>query len=54
MAECHASLRDDFECSLPEIDAQVAALSAEDDVLGVRLQGAGWGGSLAVLRRRTP
>ena len=40
----------DFECSLPEIDAQVAALETEDDVLGVRLQGAGWGGSLAVLR----
>jgi galactokinase len=50
MQECHASLADDFECSLPEIDAQVARLEAEDDVLGVRLQGAGWGGSLAVLR----
>lgn len=51
MRESHASLSHDFECSLPEIDGQVAALASEDDVLGVRLQGAGWGGSLAVLRR---
>jgi galactokinase len=51
MRECHESLRDDFECSMPEIDAQVAAACAEPKVIGARLQGAGWGGSLAVLRR---
>ena len=50
MRECHESLARDFESSLPEIDAQVARIQAEDDVLGARLQGAGWGGSLAVLR----
>lgn len=51
MHECHQSLSADFESSSPEIDEQVARLEAEDDVLGARLQGAGWGGSLAVLRR---
>jgi galactokinase len=52
LLESHASLRDDFECSTPAIDAQVQALSGEDDVLGARIQGAGWGGSIVVLRRR--
>jgi len=50
--ESHASLRDDFECSTPDIDRQVEAVLGEDGVLGARLQGAGWGGSLVVLRRR--
>lgn len=50
MHACHASLANDFECSLPQIDEQVDRLAAEEGVLGVRLQGAGWGGSLAVLR----
>jgi len=51
MHACHQSLAQDFESSKPEIDEQVARLEAEDDVLGARLQGAGWGGSLAVLRK---
>jgi galactokinase len=50
MHACHESLAHDFECSTPEIDEQVAQLEHEADVLGARLQGAGWGGSLAVLR----
>jgi galactokinase len=52
MVAGHASLRDDFESSLPAIDAQVKALCASPGVLGARLQGAGWGGRIAVLRRR--
>jgi galactokinase len=51
LVECHESLSRDFECSTPEIDARVAAVRIEEGVLGARLQGAGWGGSLAVLRR---
>lgn len=51
MYECHESLAKDFECSRPEIDEQVERLRHEADVVGVRLQGAGWGGSLAVLRQ---
>jgi galactokinase len=50
--ESHASLSKDFDCSTPEIDAFVAKVRAREGVLGVRLQGAGWGGSLVVLRRR--
>ena len=50
MHACHESLARDFECSTPEIDEQVAGIEREADVLGARLQGAGWGGSLAVLR----
>ncbi len=46
----HRSLALDFESTTPEIDAQAQALRAQPGVLGVRLQGAGWGGSLAVLR----
>jgi len=49
--EGHRSLAEDFDCSLPAIDERVEALRKEPGVLGARLQGAGWGGSLVVLRR---
>ncbi len=49
----HESLARDFESSLPAIDEQVAALRQDPEVLGARLQGAGWGGSLAVLKRHS-
>ena len=52
MDEGHASLSRDFECSTPEIDAMAAAMRSQPGVLGVRLQGAGWGGCFAVLRRK--
>jgi galactokinase len=51
--EGHQSLAQDFEASTPEVDALAARIRAEPDVLGVRLQGAGWGGCLVVLRRTT-
>ncbi|MDJ0520975.1 MAG: galactokinase family protein [Planctomycetota bacterium] len=47
----HASLATDFESSLPVIDAQADRIRGEAGVLGARLNGAGWGGHLAVLRR---
>lgn len=50
--EAHRSLSENYGASTPEIDALVADLAARPDVLGARLQGAGWGGSLVVLRRR--
>jgi galactokinase len=49
--EGHRSLSRDFEASTPEVDSLVAAKRAEPGVLGVRLQGAGWGGTLVVLRQ---
>ncbi len=49
MREGHESLSKDFESSLPAIDLRVAELMEEPEVFGARLQGAGWGGSIAVL-----
>jgi galactokinase len=40
----HASLRDDYECSSPELDWFVERVMAEPGVRGARLTGAGWGG----------
>jgi galactokinase len=51
MAESHASLRDDFEVSLPELDDLVERLAATPGVLGARLTGAGFGGCAVALTR---
>jgi galactokinase len=48
----HASLRDDYEVSTPEIDRLVAAARAEPETLGARLTGGGFGGAVVVLVRR--
>ena len=48
----HASLRELYEVSLPAIDELIGALQARDDVLGARIMGAGFGGSLIALVRR--
>jgi galactokinase len=45
----HASLRDDFEVSTPEVDALVALTAAERGVLGARMTGGGFGGSIIAL-----
>jgi galactokinase len=50
--EGHRSLSKDYECSTPEVDELVKTRRAEPGVLGVRLQGAGWGGCLVVLRKK--
>ena len=44
----HASMRDDFEISVPEIDTTVAA-AMEAGAVGARLTGGGFGGSSVVL-----
>lgn len=49
----HRSLSADFASTLPEIDDLVEALNHAEGVLGARLQGAGWGGRLVVLREAT-
>jgi galactokinase len=48
----HASLRDDFEVSTPEIDRLVELADAEGDVFGARITGGGFGGSVVALCRR--
>ena len=47
----HASLRDDFEVSTAEIDAMVDIARAESGVLGARMTGGGFGGSIVILTR---
>jgi galactokinase len=47
----HASLRDDFEVSLPALDALVEVCRRQTGVYGARLTGGGFGGSLVVLLR---
>ena len=49
-AASHASLRDDFRVSTPELDALVQAL-VEAGALGARLTGAGFGGCVVALTR---
>ena len=48
MSASHASLRDDFEVSTPELDALVEALGRAGAV-GARLTGAGFGGCVVAL-----
>jgi galactokinase len=45
----HASQRDDFEVSVPEIDLLVSLAQAEPGVYGARLTGGGFGGSIVAL-----
>ena len=43
-AESHASLRDLFDVSSPELDAMVDIASSVDGVIAARMTGAGFGG----------
>ena len=47
----HASLRDDYEVSSPELDLLVEIARAQPAVLGARLTGAGFGGSIVAIAR---
>lgn len=49
--QAHASARDDYEISCPEIEALVRAAREVDEVAGARLTGAGWGGCIVALVR---
>ncbi len=49
MNECHVSLRDDFEVSIPELDQLVDRLRRVPGVYGARLTGAGFGGCAVAL-----
>ncbi|HEX3211089.1 MAG TPA: galactokinase, partial [Actinomycetota bacterium] len=48
LAASHASLRDDYEVSSPELDTAVAA-AVEAGAVGARMTGAGFGGSAIAL-----
>jgi galactokinase len=50
MTASHASMRDDFEITLPEIDALVARLAAATGGIGgARMTGGGFGGCVVAL-----
>jgi galactokinase len=49
MNASHASLRDDYEVSVPALDALVALLQRHPAVFGARLTGAGFGGACVAL-----
>ena len=49
--ESHASQRDDFEVSVPEIDLLVELTADDPLVYGARLTGGGFGGSVVLLVR---
>jgi len=52
MTAAHASLRDLFEVSCPELDLLVEEATAVSGVLGARLTGAGFGGCVVILAEK--
>jgi galactokinase len=53
LTTAHASLRDDFQVSVPEIDTLVEIAAGTDGIFGARLTGGGFGGSIVALADRT-
>jgi galactokinase len=51
MNASHASMRDDYEISTPEIDALVSLAQSHPDVYGARMTGGGFGGAIVMLTR---
>jgi galactokinase len=49
MNASHASLRDDYEVSVPGVDRLVAEMQATHGVFGARMTGAGFGGACVAL-----
>jgi galactokinase len=49
LAASHASLRDDYQVSHPDVDVLVALAQAEPNVLGARMTGGGCGGAVLFL-----
>jgi galactokinase len=52
LAASHASLRDLFEVSSPELDALVETATSTPGVIGARMTGAGFGGSIVAIAER--
>ena len=50
--ESHASMRDDFEVSVPPVDALVECAARAPGVYGARLTGGGFGGAIVALADR--
>jgi galactokinase len=52
LAASHASMRDDFDVSVPEIDLLVSIAQRQRGVYGARLTGGGFGGSIVAIAPR--
>ena len=52
MNASHASLRDDFDVSIPELDQLTLLMQSQSGVFGARLTGAGFGGACVALCKR--
>src|SRR5207253_4173487 len=50
-AASHASMRDDYEITTPEIDALAALGQADPTIYGARMTGGGFGGAVVMLAR---
>jgi galactokinase len=50
-AASHASMRDDYETSTPEIDALVSIGEQHADIYGARLTGGGFGGAVVLIAK---
>jgi galactokinase len=48
----HASMRDDYEISTPEIDAMVSVAREQPGVFGARMTGGGFGGAVIIAVHR--
>lgn len=48
----HASMRDDYEVSVPPVDLLVNLARAEPEIAGARLTGGGFGGAVVILAKR--
>lgn len=53
MNESHASLKDDYEVSCPELDALVALTQQHAGVIGARMTGAGFGGCTVAIMQES-
>lgn len=49
MDAAHASARDDYQVSIPEVEAMVAAAWESTGCIGARITGAGWGGCVVAV-----
>lgn len=51
-AASHASLRDDYEVSVPELDLLVELAADQPEIIAARMTGGGFGGSIVMLAER--
>jgi galactokinase len=50
--ESHLSMRDDYQVSVPEIDTLVELAKEQKEIVGARLTGGGFGGSVVMISKK--